>query len=69
MAQWGELYKVFYRFFNEVRCAYYIYVISDLTGSVVQSVPPSGPLLGGSVPRSTILVAITGSVSLMTKYN
>lgn len=37
--------------------------LQDLTGSVVQSVPPSGPLLGGSVPRSTILVAISGSVS------
>ncbi|GAB0095451.1 Calpain catalytic domain-containing protein [Sergentomyia squamirostris] len=33
--------------------------IQDLTGAVVQSVPPSGPLLGGAVPRSTLLLAIT----------
>lgn len=37
--------------------------LQDLTGAVVQSVPPSGPLLGGAVPRSTLLLAITGSVS------
>lgn len=36
--------------------------LQDLTGAVVQSVPPSGPLLGGAVPRSTLLLAITGSV-------
>lgn len=35
--------------------------LQDLTGAVVQSVPPSGPLLGGAVPRSTLLLAITGS--------
>ncbi|XP_062564473.1 calpain-11-like [Armigeres subalbatus] len=34
--------------------------LQDLTGAVVQSVPPSGPLLGGAVPRSTLLVAISG---------
>ncbi|CRL06199.1 CLUMA_CG019039, isoform A [Clunio marinus] len=33
--------------------------LQDLTGAVVQSVPPSLPLLSGSVPRSTILVAIS----------
>lgn len=38
--------------------------LQDLTGAVVQSVPPSGPLLGGAVPRSTLLLAISGSVSL-----
>lgn len=37
--------------------------LQDLTGAVVQSVPPSGPLLGGAVPRSTLLLAITGTVS------
>lgn len=37
--------------------------LQDLTGAVVQSVPPSLPLLSGSVPRSTILVAITDTVS------
>lgn len=36
--------------------------LQDLTGAVVQSVPPSGPLLGGAVPRSTLLLAITGIV-------
>lgn len=36
--------------------------LQDLTGSVVQSVPPSGPLLSGAVPRSTLLLAISGSV-------
>lgn len=36
--------------------------LQDLTGAVVQSVPPSGPLLGGAVPRSTLLVAISGVV-------
>lgn len=41
--------------------------LQDLTGAVVQSVPPSGPLLGGAVPRSTLLLAITGSVSFSTK--
>lgn len=40
--------------------------LQDLTGAVVQSVPPSGPLLGGAVPRSTLLLAITGSVSELT---
>lgn len=40
--------------------------LQDLTGAVVQSVPPSGPLLGGAVPRSTLLLAITGSVSFIT---
>ncbi|XP_063697181.1 calpain-11-like [Culicoides brevitarsis] len=35
--------------------------LQDLTGAVVQSVPPSGPLLGGAVPRSTLLLAITGN--------
>lgn len=35
--------------------------IQDLTGAVVQSVPPSGPLLGGAVPRSTLLLAITNT--------
>ncbi|XP_049540298.1 calpain-11-like isoform X2 [Anopheles darlingi] len=34
--------------------------LQDLTGAVVQSVPPSGPLLGGAVPRSTLLIAISG---------
>jgi hypothetical protein len=38
--------------------------LQDLTGAVVQSVPPSLPLLSGSVPRSTILVAISDTVSL-----
>ncbi|XP_037917087.1 calpain-11-like isoform X2 [Hermetia illucens] len=33
--------------------------IQDLTGAVVQSVPPSAPLLGGAVPRSTLLLAIS----------
>lgn len=43
--------------------------LQDLTGAVVQSVPPSGPLLGGAVPRSTLLLAITGSVRLfIVKY-
>lgn len=37
--------------------------LQDLTGAVVQSVPPSLPLLSGSVPRSTILVAISETVS------
>lgn len=37
--------------------------LQDLTGAVVQSVPPSGPLLTGAVPRSTLLLAITGIVS------
>lgn len=37
--------------------------LQDLTGAVVQSVPPSGPLLGGAVPRSTLLLAISGNVS------
>jgi hypothetical protein len=36
--------------------------LQDLTGAVVQSVPPSMPLLSGSVPRSTILVAISENV-------
>ncbi|XP_055372292.1 calpain-11-like isoform X2 [Condylostylus longicornis] len=35
--------------------------IQDLTGAVVQSVPPSAPLLGGAVPRSTLLLAISGN--------
>lgn len=39
--------------------------LQDLTGSVVQSVPPSGPLLSGAVPRSTLLLAISGSVSIL----
>lgn len=38
--------------------------LQDLTGSVVQSVPPSGPLLSGAVPRSTLLLAISGSVRI-----
>lgn len=42
--------------------------LQDLTGAVVQSVPPSGPLLGGAVPRSTLLLAITGSVSIIRSY-
>lgn len=37
--------------------------IQDLTGAVVQSVPPSAPLLGGAVPRSTLLLAISAHVS------
>lgn len=36
--------------------------LQDLTGAVVQSVPPSGPLLGGAVPRSTLLLAISNMV-------
>lgn len=38
--------------------------LQDLTGAVVQSVPASGPLLGGAVPRSTLLIAISSSVSI-----
>jgi hypothetical protein len=41
--------------------------LQDLTGAVVQSVPPSLPLLSGSVPRSTILVAISETVSFIFK--
>lgn len=43
--------------------------LQDLTGAVVQSVPPSGPLLGGAVPRSTLLLAITGTVSAKSISN
>lgn len=39
--------------------------LQDLTGAVVQSVPASGPLLGGAVPRSTLLIAISSSVSIL----
>lgn len=43
--------------------------LQDLTGAVVQSVPPSGPLLGGAVPRSTLLLAISNTVFLIhTKF-
>lgn len=42
--------------------------LQDLTGAVVQSVPPSGPLLGGAVPRSTLLLAITGIVCQVYNY-
>lgn len=37
--------------------------LQDLCGAVVQSVQPSLPLLSGSVPRSTLLVAISDTVS------
>ena len=43
--------------------------LQDLTGAVVQSVPPSLPLLSGSVPRSTILVAISETVSSLCKFS
>lgn len=43
--------------------------LQDLTGAVVQSVPPSAPLLGGAVPRSTLLLAITGSVSISQSFS
>jgi hypothetical protein len=39
--------------------------IQDLCGAVVQSVQPSLPLLSGSVPRSTLLVAISDSVRFL----
>lgn len=42
--------------------------LQDLTGAVVQSVPPSGPLLGGAVPRSTLLLAITGTVRFFFSF-
>uniref|UniRef100_A0A182W3P1 Calpain catalytic domain-containing protein n=1 Tax=Anopheles minimus TaxID=112268 RepID=A0A182W3P1_9DIPT len=43
--------------------------LQDLTGAVVQSVPPSGPLLGGAVPRSTLLIAISGLLESNSQYN